>query len=188
MKENISGINFHEFVDNSLSRNGYKILLITEKLMSERIDDFMNFVNGIRKEYSGLYGWAEESKDYFLNGLCDKWKFSYVITDNNNKISFVNFSSVYKDIIHNHCTYAGKNTRGLNFAKLHIVKLCQTGLDNGFKYQEGYWPKNNNGSIILFLKMGWEIQNIRNDKELFMTADLEKVRNRTYELLINPNQ
>ncbi|MGE5805914.1 MAG: hypothetical protein ACM34M_09005, partial [Ignavibacteria bacterium] len=184
-KEDFSVINFHKFVDESLAQNGYKILLITEKLMNERLDDFMNFINGIRKEYSSLYSWAVESKEYFLNGLCDKWKFSYAITDDNNRISFVNFSSVYKDIIHNHCTYAGKNTRGLNFAKLHIIKLCQTGLDNGFTHQEGYWPKNNNGSIILFLKMGWEIQSIRNNRELFMIADLEKVRNRTYGLLIN---
>jgi hypothetical protein len=188
MKENFSVINFHKFIDENLAQNGYKISLITEKLMNEKLDDFMNFVNGIRKEYSSLYGWNAESKEYFLNGLCEKWKFSYVITDDNNRISFVNFSSVYNDIIHNHCTYAGKNTRGLNFAKLHIIKLCMTGLDNGFTHQEGYWPKNNNGSIILFLKMGWEIQSIRNGKELFMIADLKKVRNKTYELLINPNK
>ncbi len=67
-----------------------------------------------------------------------------------------------------------KETRNFNFAKYHIIKLCQTGLDNGITHQEGFWPKNNNGSIILFLKMGWEIQSIRNNKELFMTADLLK--------------
>lgn len=188
MKEEFSIINFHKFVDETLAQSGHRILTVTEKLMNDRLDDFMNFINGIRQEYSSLYSWTSESKEYFLNGLCDKWKFSFVIIDENGRICFVNFSSVYNDIIHNHCTYAGKNTRGLNFAKLHIVKLCQTGLDNGFTYQEGYWPKNNNGSIILFLKMGWEIQSIRNNKELFMIADLEKVRNRTYELLINPNK
>ena len=58
------------------------------------------------------------------------------------------------------------------------------------KYTSSYWMNaehgtitNNNGSIILFLKMGWEIQTIRNNKELFMTADLEKVRNKTYDLI-----
>jgi hypothetical protein len=32
--------------------------------------------------------------------------------------------------------------------------------------------------------MGWQIESIRNNKELFMIADLEKVRNRTYELVL----
>jgi hypothetical protein len=91
---------------------------------------------------------------------------------------------VYGNIIHNHCTYARKDTRNFNLAKLHIIKLCQTGLDNGFTHQEGLWPKTNNKSIILFLKMGWQIESIRNNKELFMIADLEKVRNQTYELII----
>ncbi len=188
MKENFSDINFHKFVDDSLAQHGYKILLITEKLMKERLDDFMNFVNGIRKEYSTLYGWTAESKEYFLNGLCDKWKFSYVITDKNGRIGFINFSSVYGDRLHTHCSYAGKNTRNLNFAKLHMIKLGQSGLENGYTQQGGYWPINNNGSIILYLKMGWEIQSIRNDKEIFMIADLKKVRNITYELLIKPNK
>ena len=187
MKEDFSTINFHKFIDDRLAENGFKIQLITKELMEQKLDLFMSFVNSIRKEYHNLYGWTEESKEYFLNGLNDKWKYSFVITNKEDAISFVNFSSVYGDIIHNHCTYAGKNTRGLNFAKLHIIKLCQTGLDNGFTHQEGYWPKNNNGSIILFLKMGWEIQTIRNNKELFMTADLEKVRNKTYTLLTQKN-
>lgn len=185
MKENFSAVNFHKFIDENLAQNGYKIIQITEKLMNERLDDFMNFVNEIRKECSNLYGWAAESKEYFLNGLCDKWKYSYAITDQNGKIGFINFSSVYRDRLHTHCSYAGKNTRNLNFAKLHMIKIGQAGLENGYTQQEGYWPINNNGSIILYLKMGWEIQSIRNDKEIFMIADLEKVRNRTYELLIN---
>jgi hypothetical protein len=35
--------------------------------------------------------------------------------------------------------------------------------------------------------MGWEIESIRNNEQLFMTADLEKVRNKTYELVISGN-
>ena len=115
--------------------------------------------------------------------MVDKWKYSFAIFNKNDEICFLNFSSAYGNIIHNHCTYALKETRNFNFAKYHIIKLCQTGLDNGITHQEGFWPKNNNGSIILFLKIGWEIQSIRNNKELFMTADLVKVRNRTYTLL-----
>ena len=184
MQNDYSKISFHEFVDEKLAENSFGILLITEELMKKRVEDFMNFVNGIRKEYKDLYKWKEEDAKYFLNGLNDKWKYSFTIVNEKDELCFVNFSSVYGDIIHNHCTYARKDMRSFNFAKLHIVKLCQTGLDNGFTFQEGFWPKNNNGSIILFLRMGWEIQSIRNDKELFMKADLEKVRNQTYELII----
>jgi hypothetical protein len=186
MPSDYSKINFHKFVDEQLAVNGFKITLITEEFMKKRIDDFMTFINSIRCEYKDLYGWKEESKEYLLNGLNDKWKYSFSVMNEEEELCFVNFSSVYGDIIHNHCTYAKKNFRNFNFAKLHIIKLCQTGIENGFTHQEGYWPKNNNASIILFLKMGWEIQSIRNDKELFMDANLVKVRNRTYELLLNP--
>jgi hypothetical protein len=179
-----TGINFHEFVDSALAKNGFKIVLISKQVMESRIDDIMSFVNSIRNEHFEVYGWKEESREYFLNPLNDKWKYSFMILNQKDEICFLNFSSVYDKIIHNHCTYARKDTRGFNFAKLHIIKLCQTGLDNGFTHQEGFWPKSNNGSIILFLKMGWKIQNIRNDQELFMIADLEKVRNQTYGLVL----
>ena len=185
MPGDYTDINFHNFVDQKLAENGFFIRLITKELMEQRTDDFMNFVNDIRLEHKDIYGWGAEPREYFLNGLVDKWKYSFAILNQDNKICFINFSSVYGNIIHNHCTYAAKNTRGYNFAKLHIIKICQTGIDNGFTHQEGFWPKNNNGSIILFLKMGWQIDSMRNNKELFMIAELEKVRNRTYELVLS---
>lgn len=183
MTSEYSQIDFHKFVDDNLASNGFRIMNVKEELMQNRLDDFMNFVNGIRLEYKNLYGWNAETPEYFLNGLIDKWKYSFTILNRKDEICFLNFSSVYRDILHTHCSYAGKQTRNLNFAKLHMIKIAQTGLDNGYKQQSGYWPKNNNGSIILYLKMGWEIQSIRNDKELFMKADLVKVRNMTYDLL-----
>lgn len=185
MKRNYSQIDFHKFVDLELAKKEFRIVQITESLMKSRVDDFMKFVNGVIEEYKHIYSWKPESREYFLNGLVNKWNYSYTIMNSNDDIFFVNFSSVYDDIIHNHCTYAHRDARNLNFAKLHIIKLCQIGLDNGFKYQEGYWPKKNNRSIILFLKMGWKIESIRKDTELFMKASLEKVRNQTYELIIN---
>ena len=36
--------------------------------------------------------------------------------------------------------------------------------------------------------MGWEIQNIRNNKDLFMKANLIKVRNQTYNLITKENK
>ena len=187
MDNKYSGTDFHRFVSDELDKNGFRIIPVTENLMTKRLDDFMKFVNDIRIEHNSVYGWKAESKEYFLNGLKDKWKYSFTIVNKSDELCFVNFSSVYGDIIHNHCTYASKNTRSFNFAKLHIIKLCQTGLDNGFTHQEGYWPKNNNRSIILFLKMGWEIQSIKDNTMLFMKADLEKVRNMTYDLVISAN-
>lgn len=183
-KNTLTSADYHRFVDDKLAENGFRIKLVTKEMMEERVDDFMAFVNGIRTEHNDVYGWGTEPKEYFLNGLNDKWKYSFTIVNDKDELCFVNFSSVYGDIIHNHCTYARKDTRNFNFAKLHIIKLCQTGLDNGFTHQEGYWPKNNNGSIILFMRMGWQIDSIRNNKELFMLADLEKVRTRTYELVL----
>jgi hypothetical protein len=94
------------------------------------------------------------------------------------------FFSVYGNVIHYHFAYTRKDMR-FNFSKLHMIKICQVCIENGFYRFEAYWPKNNNRSIILYLKMGWEIQNIRNNKELLMTADIEKVRNQTYQLIIS---
>ncbi|MCX7877353.1 MAG: hypothetical protein N2510_01790 [Ignavibacteria bacterium] len=153
--------------------------------MKKRLNDFLDFVNSVLSEHSEIYNWKTVDENYLLNGLVDKWKYSFTIMDREDRLCFVNFSSVYGDIIHNHCTFAAKSSRGKNFAKLHMIKLCQTGLDNGFTHQEGYWPKNNNRSIILFLKMGWEIKLIRDNVELMMTADLLKVRNMTYELYLS---
>ena len=184
MRDNTNA-DFHKFVDDNLEKKGYTIRTADENFINTRLGDLMQFVNGIIGEYSKEYEWTPVNDQFFLNPMVDKWKFSFVILNAKQEICFLNFSSVYGDIIHNHCTFARKDTRGLDFAKLHIIKLCQTGIDNGFTHQEGYWPKNNNRSIILFLKMGWQIKNIRNDKELFMTADLIKVRNQTYELVIS---
>lgn len=178
-------IDFHEFVDKNLAERGFRILPADEHFVTSRLGDLMTFVNGVISEYALEYKWNTVEEQFFLNPLVNKWKYSFVILNSKDEICFLNFSSVKGPIIHNHCTFARKDTRGYNFAKLQIIKLCQTGIDNGFTHQEGYWPKNNNRSIILFLKMGWEIDNIRNNQELMMIADLVKVRNRTYDLIIS---
>jgi len=154
MTVNYSDIDFHKFVNENLEKHGFKVQLITKDLMLERLDDFMNFVNNIRLECKNLYGWETETREYFLKDMVDKWKYSHVITDKDDCVAFINFSSVYGNRLHTHCFYAGKNTRNLNLAKLHMIKLAQTGLENGYTKQGGYWPKNNNGSIILYLRMG----------------------------------
>jgi hypothetical protein len=183
MVADYSSIDPHAFVDDRLAENGFRIQLVTEALMLERLDDFMQFVNTIRREYSDLYGWQEESQNYFLNALVDKWKYSFAIINEQDELCFVSFASVYGEVIHYHFAYARSGVRGMSLSKLHMLKLSQTCIDEGFEELEAFWPKTNSGSIILHLRMGWEIQSIRNDTELFMTANAETVRRRTLELL-----
>lgn len=181
---NSDPVDFHSYVDKQLASTGFRIIRITEELMKVRIDDFISFVNKIRKEHGKLYGWKEENREYFLNPMKHKFKYSYAIINSKDEICFLNFSSVYDEVMHYHFAYAREDTRGLNLSKLHFLKLCQICLEDGFTRFEAFWPKNNNNSIILYLKMGWQIESLRNDKDLFMVADIENVRNRTYELLL----
>lgn len=185
MASDYSKIDFHKLADDKLAENGYSIKPITQELMETRITDFMNFVNGIRSEYSGNYGWKTEPKEYFLNGLVDKWKFSFTILNENDELCSVNFASVYGESLHLHCLYTRRETRSFSLGRIHMLKMYQAGMDNRLAHLDAYWPKNNNRSIILFLKMGWQIESIRNNKELFMIADMETVRNNTYELVIS---
>jgi hypothetical protein len=183
--EDYNNIDFHRFVDLKLAEKGFRIVHADAEFVNSHVGELVDFVNEIVTEYGEAYQWKPVDEGFFLNPMVDKWKYSFVILNEKQEICFLNFSSVYGEIIHNHCTFARKGTRGLNFAKLHIIKLCQTGIDNGFTHQEGSWPKHNNGSIILFLKMGWQIEKVRDNKiELSMTADLVKVRNQTYELVL----
>lgn len=180
-------MDFHAFVDQELNKKGFMIQQITEDYMNRRLPDIMRFVNSILVEYSAVYGWKPESEAYFLNGLDRKWDFSFAIEQiADHEICFVNFSSVYGNSIHYHGTYAASKHRGQGFAKYHMIKLCQVGIDAGFVHQEGYWPKHNNGSISLHLKMGWKIEEIRKQgTQLFLIANLEEVRDRVYEMVIN---
>lgn len=184
MQTDFSKIDFHNFVKEKLSEKGFKISVINEEMMKKRVDDFMDFVNNIRNEYKHIYNWNKEKKEYFLDGLKDKWKYSFAILNEKDELCFINFTSVYYNKLHNHCSYTRKDMRSLKLAKLHSIKVCQTGLENGFTKYEGFWPIKNNGSVILYLKMGWEIESMRNNSELYMTANLEYVRNKTYELIL----
>ncbi len=182
---NFSNIDFDKFVEDELTVHGFKIITITEDLMAKRLEDFMTFVNGIRNEYKDQYGWNEETKEYFLAGMVKKWDYSICIVDKNDKLLLVNFSSVYPgNILHNHCTYVSKIARNKDLAKLYMIKIAQKALNNGIKVYDGYWPINNNGSIILFLKMGWEIKSLRKGKELYLAADLINARDKAYTLYL----
>jgi hypothetical protein len=185
MTIDFNSINIHKFIDDELEAKGFKIKLVTKELVETRIEDFMTFVNNIRTEYKEAYGWSNEPKEYFLNGLVDKWKYSFVIMNKNDEIRVLNFASVYGKNLHLHFLYAHRETRSLNLGKLHMLKMYQTGLDNGITSLECFWPKHNNGSIVLFMKMGWKIELIRNNTDLFMLAEMEEVRNKVYQMYIS---
>jgi hypothetical protein len=182
MKKNI---NYHKFVDEELSKLGMRIHLITEDSMRKNIQKFSKFINDGYAEYVDVYKWRKFADDeYLMNPLQDKFRFSFCIMDTAEEIRFINFTSVLEGKLNNHFTFASKNTRGMNLAKYHIIKLCQTGLDNGYANQIGYWPKNNNRSIILYLKLGWQISHIREDGLLIMTADNAHIVSVAYNLLL----
>jgi len=184
--QTVGGFDFHKFVDDELSSNGFRVRQITNEYMTARLDDIMGLVNGTREEYARSYGWKSEPREYFLNGLKRKWDFSFAVEAiSTGTICFVSLSSVYGDILHMHCAYAAEKYRGANLGKLLNIKLCQTGIDAGFSLIEGYWPKQNNGSIILFLRMGWQIDDLRKEgTQLFLVADLGKSRDQTYQLIL----
>jgi hypothetical protein len=173
------------YVVERLDQNGYRIIMITEKLLNERLDEISDFVNTVILEHERNYNWETLGNDYFRNPLVEKFSYSYLIESKvNSEICFVNFSSLYDNVLHNHCTYSHKNHRGKNLAKYHLLLLCNSAVKNNIRSQEGYWPKKNNGSIILFLRMGWEIEEIRkNGTQLFMVCDNLKVRDRLRQML-----
>ena len=69
MSADSSLIDFRAFVNDRLAARGFSLRLVTENLMLERLDDFMNFVNSVRREHQNRYHWNEESRDYFLKEL-----------------------------------------------------------------------------------------------------------------------
>ncbi len=177
-------IDYNKFVDEELGKLGFRIQLITEEVMKKNIRKFSKFINEAFAEYYDVYKWRKHADDtYLLNPLKDKFKFSSCILDSKDNICLVNFTSVLDGKLNYHFTFASKNTRNMNLAKYHIIQLCQRGLEYGYGHQAGYWPKNNNGSIILFLKMGWQISHIREDGILILLADNAKVIQQTYKLL-----
>lgn len=178
-------MNYHDFVDLELQNRRFVIKNITENYMIENLDEIMNFVNNVMIEFQNNYGWEPLGREYFLNPLDRKWDFSQsIVSIKDQSICAIYLTSVYGSNIHHHCSYTRKDLRGFNLSKLHMIKLCQLGLDSGYTNSEAYFPKNNNGSLILHLKMGWKIEDIRkNGSQIFMVGDLLEIRNKTYSLL-----
>jgi hypothetical protein len=173
----LQGIDFHRFVDTELASKGFCVRRVSQEYMERRLDDMVRFVNAVREEYSAKYGWGPETREYFLNGLNRKWDFSFCVEElDSEKIALVSFTSVYGDMLHAHFAYAGKAYRSLD---------CQAGLDAGFSKIEGYWPKNNNGSLIFALRMGWHIEDLRKGgTQLLLVGDLAYTRDQAYRQIL----
>lgn len=178
-----NSINYHEFVTVNLADIGYKIVLITKELMDKRLDDFMKFVNSIRKEHETIYGWKEESKEYFLNPLVDKWKFSFAILNNSDNLCMISINSRYEDRIHLHTVLVKNKYRKSGLSKYMLLKTAETAIDNNINKLELYCQKNNNRALILYLKMGFEIESIRDKNDILLISESEKTRNICFDSL-----
>jgi GNAT superfamily N-acetyltransferase len=181
-------INYHEFVDTELKKLGLRIELITEDIMKRDIRKFSEFINAAFAEYYEVYKWRKHADDdYLLNPLIDKFKFSFCIRDSDDNLVLVDFASVVDNRINHNFVFTAKKHRGRNLAKYQFIKLCQTALDNGYREQVRYFSKKNNGSIILHLKMGFEISHIKDDGLLVATADNARIIENTYNALLTAN-
>jgi GNAT superfamily N-acetyltransferase len=181
-------INYHEFVDTELKKLGLRIELISEDIMKRDIRKFSEFINTAFAEYYEVYKWRKHADDdYLLNPLKDKFKFSFCIRNRDNDLVLVDFASVIDGKINHNFVFTAKKYRGRNLAKYHFIKLSQTALDNGYKEQIRYFSKKNNGSIILHLRMGFELSHIKEDGLLVATADNARILQNAYNMLISPN-
>lgn len=163
-----------EAIKNALHSLGFSILTISEAAMVARIDEVMEFVNGIRNEFAGNYKWTSEPKEYFLKDLPGKWLYSQMIT-HDSKIVFVNISSVQNNVVHFHGSYGSREYRGKGLATYHMAYISSLALQDGIEEMEGYWPKHNNGSLILHLRLGWKIDDLRkNGEQLFLTCNAKE--------------
>lgn len=180
----ISEPDYHAYVDKELDKLGLKIELITEELMKKDLRKFSKFINDSFEEYYEIYRWRKHADDdYLLNPLTDKFKFSFCIKNAEDKLVLADFASVTEGKINHHIIFTAKEYRGKNLAKYHSIKLCKTALENNYKELIGYFSKKNNRSIILHLKLGYEISHIREDGLIISYADIETVLKSAYKML-----
>ncbi len=180
-------INYHAFVDEELGKMGLKMELISEDLMRKDLRKFSKFINDSFEEYYEIYRWRKHADDdYLLNPLTDKFKFSFCIKDSNDNLVLADFASVTDGKINHHIIFTAKEYRGKNLAKYHSIKLCQTALENNYKELIGYFSRKNNRSIILHLKLGYEISHIREDGLIIGYGDIETVLKNAYKMLKAP--
>ena len=158
-------------IEEKLKNSGFTISILNKSLMTDKLPEIMDLVNGVRLEYSSKYCWTEEKPEYFLKDIPGKWKYSFAVFDKSGKICMVSINSLYDTSIHFHAVYTGKKFRSLNLTKFVLLKTADAALKNSIPKLELYCQKNNTSAIILYLKTGFEINSIRNNKDILLTAD-----------------
>lgn len=186
---NYDDIDYHEFVDKELKKKGFCIKSVTEEYMDSRFYDIMAFVNGVLAEYQDVYElWKPKPKEWFFNPLNRKFDFSLIIEDNNGEIALLAFSSINNNKLHIHFTHVKKKYRSMGLSKLHTLKLSQIGIDQGLQSYEGKADKQNSGSIILLLKMGYKIESMKDNGLIFFIGDLKETIEKTYRAYIRDSK
>ncbi|MBL8015819.1 MAG: hypothetical protein JNK43_00990 [Ignavibacteria bacterium] len=181
---NKENIDYHKFVDDGLAEMGLRIELISLEVMQRDLRKFSEFINNAFGEYYEIYRWRKHADDeYLLNPLTDKFKYSFCIRNAADELKLVDFASVTDGKINHHIVFTSKDMRGKNLAKYHSIKLCQTALENGYTEQIGYFSRKNNRSIILHLRMGYEISHIREDGLIIGYAENAVILENTYRML-----
>jgi hypothetical protein len=181
----ISNENINKFIDLNLKSKNLEIIQITYDVMNTRFEEIKTFVNSVISEFSDEYGWKEESDQYFLNPLDRKFRYSYLIQNKDTKkICFVSFASIYFNKLHLHFAFGDSKYRNLGLGKLSQLNLYNEALKERIEMMDAYWPKHNNGSIILFLKIGWKIEEIRKEgTQIYMLGDIKTCFNNLITIL-----
>lgn len=168
-----------------LLKKGFRITLITEDMMKERLSEIKFFMNTIMAEYTEIYGWKEENDDYFLNPLVRKFDFSFMIEHIDScKICFISISSIYDKVLHLHSFFGSKEFRNFGLGKIIQLRLANEAVHHNLSEMSAYTPRINNKSIILFLKMGWQIIEIRkNGTQIYMLGNVKTCINNLISIL-----
>jgi hypothetical protein len=172
-------------ISSFLLLKGFRIIPISKDIMKERLSEIKFFMNTIISEYSEIYGWKEENDEYFLNPLDRKFDFSFMIEHIDTcKICFVSISSIYDNVLHLHSFFGSKEFRNFGLGKIIQLRMANEALVHSLSEMSAYTPRINNKSIILFLKMGWQIMEIRkNNTQIYLKADTKVVLNNLFKML-----
>lgn len=165
----------NQIINSFLTFNNLDLIQINEDYLNNNLKEIKSFVNDIISENQDKYNWTQLDDRYFINPLVNKFTFSYLLKDNKtSKIVFINFSSQYNELIHLHFSFCHSNYRGKNLSKIITLNLIRVAKKYNFKKINGYWPINNTGSLILFMKLGFKINDlIKNKTQIVMEAQVD---------------
>lgn len=179
------GVDFSKFVDEELAENGFRAKQLTKELMHLRLLDISSVINDTRFQYSDLYGWKKENKEYFLLELPGKWQYSYIVLNQNDEICMVCINSLKNgDSVHFHSVYVEEKFRNRNLTKYVLIRTAQTAIENGIEKLSLYCHRKNHSAFSLYYKSGFRSKSNGNDDDILMVADSKTVRDLCYNMII----